>query len=120
MNRRSANWRTANWRTTYDLLHYCINLVARVLIVTLTLGCFLAVGVGFDWMLKSVLEFLKAPVPISDALAQITFLYVIIIASAGLVSGAAPVFVLTYFDYRNLLTSIRNGQDGIDNNNASE
>ena len=90
-------------------------LVARSALLTLTLTCFLMIGIGFDWVVKWALGWLGAPESTKDALSQITLAYVWVVAASGALTSVVVVCYLTFVELRSLskddLDSQSKGED---------
>ena len=91
-----------NWRSTYELAHLCLMLVARSALLTLTLICFLLIGIGFDSVVKWALGLLGAPEFTKSVLSQITLAYVWVVAISGALTSVVVVCYLTFLELRNL------------------
>ena len=103
-----------NWRPTLELLQLCVTLVARAAILALTLICFLLIGLGLDQIIKLALQLLDAPPSILESLSQITLLYVLLIGSAGTLTGMVVVVFLIVEDLRNTINGGRDAESGDD------
>ncbi len=100
-----------NWRSTYELAHLCLMLVARSALLTLTLICFLLIGIGFDSVVKWALGWLGAPEFTKSVLSQITLAYVWVVAISGALTSMVVVCYLTFVELRSLSKDDIDGQD---------
>lgn len=103
-----------NWCPTLELLQLCITLVARAAIIALTLICFLLIGLGLDQVIKFAIQVLDASPSISESLSQITLLYVLLIGSAGTLTGMVVVVFLIVEDLRNTISGGKDAENGGD------
>ena len=92
-----------NWCPTFDLLQLCVTLVARATILTLTLICFLLLGLALDQVIGWALHLLNAPPSIAEGLSQYTLFYVLLIGSAGTTTSILVIIFLIAEDLRSIL-----------------
>ena len=94
------------WRSMLELLLFCVRLVVRAAVIMLTFGCFLLIGVGFDWMIKWTLGVLEASEYVRNVFSQVTLMYIFLIATAATLSSTAMVAYLTFADMGDILREV--------------
>ena len=100
-----------DWGSTLDFMRFCVRLVVRAAVVTLTASCFLLIGVAFDWMVEWVLEIVGASEFVIEVAFQITLAYILAIVMMAALTGVVIVGHLTIMDMRDIFSEVQKMRD---------
>lgn len=97
--------------STTRFIGLCFNIVVRALVVAVSWGCLLLIGVGLNWLLDFSLRLLGASENVENILSQIVLVYVLVLGVAATLTGTKDVWSLTIAGLRGSSTTTQSDKE---------